>query len=70
MKYAIELKAKSMNLSKEWGSLIKIREELYEKFDDKANSMTKSNDNIVHSFNELQKEFSKIKRNLVNWLSV
>ena len=61
-KYAIELKAKSMNLSKEWDKMMKIREEIYEKFDDKVNTMTKSNDNTVHSFNELQEEFSKIKK--------
>ena len=61
-KYAIELKAKSMNLSKEWDKMMKIREEIYEKFDDKVNTMAKSNDNTVHSFNELQEEFSKIKK--------
>ena len=62
MKYVNEIKAKLMNLSKEWDKMMKIREEIYEKFDDKANSMTKSNNNTVHSFNELKEEFSQIKK--------
>ena len=61
-KYAIELKAKSLDLSKEWDKMRKIKEEIYSKFDERVHDMTKSNDNTVHCFNELKDEFHRIRR--------
>ena len=61
-KYCIELKAKSMDLSKEWDKMIHIKEDIYKYFDEKVEEMLKGNETTANSFQEVKGEFSRIRR--------
>ena len=62
-KYAIELKSKSIDLSKEWNTMINIKNEIFEKYDEKVNEFYKGNISIVNSFNEVKEQFEHIRHN-------
>lgn len=61
-KYCIELKAKSMDLSKEWDKMIHIKEDIYKYFDEKVEEMLKGNEATSNSFQEVKGEFARIRR--------
>ena len=61
-KYCIELKAKSIDLSKEWDKMVKIKEEIHKEFGEKVEEMKKGNEFTVNSFNEVKGDFLRIKR--------
>lgn len=61
-KYSIELLAKSMDLSKEWDAIQKVKEEIYKNFQDKLNDFRVVTNNTLNSFHEFKAEFFSIKR--------
>ena len=60
-KYAIELKNKSLDLSKEWEKIQKIKEEISIKFDKEVNNFKIISNNTINSFSDFKKEFGTIK---------
>ena len=60
-KYAIELKNKSLDLSKEWEKIQKIKEEISLKFEKEVNIFKTVSNNTINSFSDFKKEFGTIK---------
>ena len=60
-KYAIELKNKSLDLSKEWEKIQKIKEEISIKFEKEVNVFKTVSNNTINSFSDFKKEFGTIK---------
>ena len=61
-KYAVDLISTSMNLSKKWEKLEKIKEELLEKFNYDVNKYQMLTDDTIKSFEEFKNEYGVIRR--------
>ena len=61
-KYAVDLISNSMDLSKKWDKLEKIKEELLEKFNYNVNKYQMLTDDTIKSFEEFKNEYSIIRR--------
>ena len=62
-RYAVELISKSMNLTKEWDKIQKIKEEIMTEFNEKIQEFLHVvSNNTVNSFSDFQNEFNSIKR--------
>ena len=61
-KYAVDLISTSMNLSKKWDKLEKIKEELLEKFNYDVNKYQMLTDDTIKSFEEFKNEYGVIRR--------
>ena len=61
-RYAVELISKSMNLTKEWDKIQKIKEEIMTEFNEKIQEFRVVSNNTVNSFSVFQNEFNSIKR--------
>ena len=61
-RYAVELISKSMNLTKEWDKIQKIKEEIMTEFNEKIQEFHVVSNNTVNSFSDFQNEFNSIKR--------
>ncbi len=60
-KYAIELKEKSLDLSKDWEKILKIKEEINELFKKEVENYKIISNNNINSFNEFKKDFGFIR---------
>ena len=60
-KYAIELKEKSLDLSKDWEKILKIKEEINELFKNQVDNFRVISNNTINSFNEFKKDYGTIK---------
>ncbi len=60
-KYAIELKEKSLDLSKDWEKILKIKEEISELFKKEVENYKIISNNNINSFNEFKKDFGFIR---------
>ena len=60
-KYAIELKEKSLDLSKDWEKILKIKEEINELFQKEVENYKIISNNNINSFNEFKKDFGFIR---------
>ena len=61
-KYTVDLISTSMNLSKKWEKLEKIKEELLEKFNYDVNKYQMLTDDTIKSFEEFKNEYGVIRR--------
>ena len=61
-RYAVELIGKSINLTKEWDKIQRIKEEIMHEFNEKILEFKRVSNNTIDSFSEFQSEFSAIKR--------
>jgi len=61
-KYTVDLITTSMNLSKKWEKLEKIKEELLEKFNYDVNKYQMLTDDTIKSFEEFKNEYGVIRR--------
>ena len=61
-KYAVDLISQSMDLSKKWDKIEKIREDLLEKFNYSVNKYQMLTDDTIKSFEEFKTEYSIIRR--------
>ena len=61
-KYAVDLIKTSMDLSKKWDKLEKIKEELLEKFNYDVNKYQMLTDDTIKSFEEFKNEYGVIRR--------
>ena len=61
-KYAVDLISTSMDLSKKWDKLEKIKEELLEKFNYDVNKYQMLTDDTIKSFEEFKTEYGVIRR--------
>ena len=61
-KYTVDLISTSMNLSKKWEKLEKIKEELLEKFNYDVNKYQMLTDDAIKSFEEFKNEYGVIRR--------
>ena len=61
-KYAVDLISQSMDLSKKWEKLEKIREDLLEKFNYSVNKYQMLTDDTIKSFEEFKTEYGIIRR--------
>ena len=61
-KYAVDLISTSMDLSKKWDKIEKIREDLLEKFNYSVNKYQMLTDDTIKSFGEFKTEYSIIRR--------
>ncbi len=60
-KYAIELKEKSLDLSKDWEKILKIKEEINELFKKEVENYKIICNNNINSLNEFKKDFGLIR---------
>jgi len=60
-KYAIELKEKSLDLSKDWEKILKIKEEINENFKNEVENYKIICNNNINSLNEFKKDFGLIR---------
>ena len=61
-RYAVELIGKSINLTKEWDKIQRIKEEIMHEFNDKIREFKIVSNNTIDSFDEFKSEFTSIKR--------
>ena len=61
-KYAVDLISQSMDLSKKWEKLEKIKEDLLEKFNYSVNKYQMLTDDTIKSFEEFKTEYGIIRR--------
>ena len=61
-KYAVDLISQSMDLTKKWEKLEKIREDLLEKFNYSVNKYQMLTDDTIKSFEEFKTEYGIIRR--------
>ena len=61
-KYAVDLISTSMDLSKKWDKIEKIREDLLEKFNYSVNKYQMLTDDTIKSFGEFKTEYSIVRR--------
>ena len=61
-KYAIDLISQSMDLSKKWDKIEKIKEDLLEKFNYSVNKYQMLTDDTIKSFDEFKGEYGVIRR--------
>ena len=61
-KYAVDLISQSMDLSKKWDKIEKIREDLLEKFNYSVNKYQMLTDDTIKSFDEFKTEYGVIRR--------
>lgn len=61
-KYAVDLIAKSMNLTKKWEDMEKIRDEIFENFNYSVNKYQMLTDDTMKSFDEFKNEYDLIRR--------
>ena len=61
-KYAVDLISQSMDLSKKWDKIEKIREDLLEKFNYSVNKYQMLTDDTIKSFDEFKGEYGVIRR--------
>ena len=61
-KFAVDLISTSMDLSKKWDKIEKIREDLLEKFNYSVNKYQMLTDDTIKSFGEFKTEYSIIRR--------
>ena len=64
-KYAVNLISTSMDLSKKWEKLEKIKEELLEKFNYDVNKYQMRTDDTIKSFEEFKTEYGVIRRKFI-----
>ena len=61
-KYAVDLISQSMDLSKKWDKIEKIKDDLLEKFNYSVNKYQMLTDDTIKSFEEFKTEYSIIRR--------
>ena len=60
-RYAVELIGKSINLTKEWDKIQKIKEEILKEFNEKIQDFKIVSNNTIDSFSDFKLEFNTIK---------